>query len=142
PADQVPRPDRHLGVPGEAGTRRDVAQVVLRQPAAGAGEEAVSQARGGQVPLGRDGEQLVAALPGPDLHGLPPGRFGMCAVPRLVLQTQIRPLGLSQQPSMYARPMEWLEYDSDTCSAARALQVLGDRWTMLVLREVFNGVRR
>jgi DNA-binding HxlR family transcriptional regulator len=43
---------------------------------------------------------------------------------------------------MYDRPMEWLEYDSDTCSAARALQVLGDRWTMLVLREVFNGVRR
>jgi DNA-binding HxlR family transcriptional regulator len=38
--------------------------------------------------------------------------------------------------------MEWLEYDSDACSAARALQVLGDRWTMLVLREVFNGVRR
>ena len=38
--------------------------------------------------------------------------------------------------------MEWLEYDSDTCSAARALEVLGDRWTMLVLREVFNGVLR
>jgi DNA-binding HxlR family transcriptional regulator len=38
--------------------------------------------------------------------------------------------------------MQWLEYDSDACSAARALDVLGDRWTMLVLREVFNGVRR
>jgi DNA-binding HxlR family transcriptional regulator len=38
--------------------------------------------------------------------------------------------------------MEWLDYDGDACSAARALQVLGDRWTMLVLREVFNGVRR
>jgi DNA-binding HxlR family transcriptional regulator len=38
--------------------------------------------------------------------------------------------------------MQWLDYDGDACSAARALQVLGDRWTMLVLREVFNGVRR
>jgi DNA-binding HxlR family transcriptional regulator len=38
--------------------------------------------------------------------------------------------------------MRWLDYDSDACSAARALEVLGDRWTMLVLREVFNGVRR
>jgi DNA-binding HxlR family transcriptional regulator len=38
--------------------------------------------------------------------------------------------------------MQWLEYDGDACSASRALQVLGDRWTMLVLREVFNGVRR
>ena len=38
--------------------------------------------------------------------------------------------------------MDWLEYESGTCSAARALAVLGDRWTMLVLREVFNGVRR
>ena len=38
--------------------------------------------------------------------------------------------------------MEWLDYDGEACSAARALQVLGDRWTMLVLREVFNGVRR
>jgi DNA-binding HxlR family transcriptional regulator len=38
--------------------------------------------------------------------------------------------------------VDWLEYESGTCSAARALAVLGDRWTMLVLREVFNGVRR
>ena len=38
--------------------------------------------------------------------------------------------------------MQWLDYDGDACSASRALKVLGDRWTMLVLREVFNGVRR
>jgi DNA-binding HxlR family transcriptional regulator len=38
--------------------------------------------------------------------------------------------------------MKWLDYDSEACSAARALGVLGDRWTLLVLREVFNGVRR
>jgi DNA-binding HxlR family transcriptional regulator len=38
--------------------------------------------------------------------------------------------------------MRWLDYDGKVCSAARALDVLGDRWTLLVLREVFNGVRR
>ena len=38
--------------------------------------------------------------------------------------------------------MDWLDYESEACSAARALEVLGDRWTMLVLREIFNGIRR
>ena len=42
----------------------------------------------------------------------------------------------------YAGHMRWLDYDGEACSAARALAVLGDRWTLLVLREVFNGVRR
>lgn len=30
----------------------------------------------------------------------------------------------------------------DNCSIGRAMQLLGDKWTLLVLREVFNGVRR
>jgi len=38
--------------------------------------------------------------------------------------------------------MRWLDYDGEACSAGRALGVLGDRWTLLVLREIFNGVRR
>lgn len=38
--------------------------------------------------------------------------------------------------------MDWLDYDGDACNTARALEVLGDRWTLLVLREIFNGVRR
>jgi DNA-binding HxlR family transcriptional regulator len=29
-----------------------------------------------------------------------------------------------------------------TCSIARTLQVIGDRWTLLILRDVFRGVRR
>jgi DNA-binding HxlR family transcriptional regulator len=33
-------------------------------------------------------------------------------------------------------------YDSDTCSIARTLTLIGDRWTLLVLRDVANGVRR
>jgi len=33
-------------------------------------------------------------------------------------------------------------YDSDTCSIARTLALIGDRWTLLVLRDVVNGVGR
>ena len=33
-------------------------------------------------------------------------------------------------------------YDSDACSIARTLSVIGDRWTLLVLRDVANGVGR
>jgi DNA-binding HxlR family transcriptional regulator len=29
-----------------------------------------------------------------------------------------------------------------TCSIARTLQVIGDRWTLLILRDAFRGVRR
>ena len=33
-------------------------------------------------------------------------------------------------------------YDSGTCSIARTLALVGDRWTLLVLRDVANGVGR
>jgi DNA-binding HxlR family transcriptional regulator len=33
-------------------------------------------------------------------------------------------------------------YDSQECSVARTLEVMGDRWTMLVIRDAFRGVRR
>lgn len=35
-----------------------------------------------------------------------------------------------------------LEWSIDNCTVQRALQVLGDRWSFVVLREVFNGIRR
>lgn len=35
-----------------------------------------------------------------------------------------------------------LDYTTDNCSLVRAMQVLGERWTLVVLREVFIGVRR
>jgi DNA-binding HxlR family transcriptional regulator len=34
------------------------------------------------------------------------------------------------------------QYDSQNCSIARALEVLGDRWTILLIRDAFLGVRR
>ncbi|WP_030170692.1 winged helix-turn-helix transcriptional regulator [Spirillospora albida] len=33
-------------------------------------------------------------------------------------------------------------YASQNCSVARALEVVGDRWTILVIRSAFEGVRR
>jgi DNA-binding HxlR family transcriptional regulator len=33
-------------------------------------------------------------------------------------------------------------YENQTCSAARALEVVGERWTMLIVRDAFLGVRR
>lgn len=38
--------------------------------------------------------------------------------------------------------MDWLDYDSAACSIRRTLEVIGEKWTVLVLREAFNGVRR
>lgn len=38
--------------------------------------------------------------------------------------------------------MDLREISLDNCSVARALDVVGDKWTLLVLRDAFNGVRR
>jgi len=35
-----------------------------------------------------------------------------------------------------------LRYPNQVCSIARTLEVIGDRWTMLVVRDAFLGVRR
>jgi DNA-binding HxlR family transcriptional regulator len=39
-------------------------------------------------------------------------------------------------------PPAALAWSADNCSIGRTLDVLRDRWSFLVLREVFNGVRR
>ncbi|MFF2082700.1 winged helix-turn-helix transcriptional regulator [Nocardia sp. NPDC058176] len=38
--------------------------------------------------------------------------------------------------------MEWTSVDLGNCPIVRALDVLGNRWTLIVLREAFNGVHR
>jgi DNA-binding HxlR family transcriptional regulator len=38
--------------------------------------------------------------------------------------------------------MRWSELGEENCPVARALSVVGDRWTLLVLREAFRRVRR
>lgn len=35
-----------------------------------------------------------------------------------------------------------LAYSTENCTVGRAMGILGERWTFVVLREVFNGVRR
>lgn len=34
------------------------------------------------------------------------------------------------------------EFESGACSIARAVELVGDRWVVLVMRDLFNGVRR
>ncbi len=38
--------------------------------------------------------------------------------------------------------MRWSEVGKTDCSIARTLSVVGDRWTLLVLRDAFLGARR
>ncbi|MBW8812707.1 MAG: helix-turn-helix transcriptional regulator [Caulobacterales bacterium] len=38
--------------------------------------------------------------------------------------------------------MQWRELDDEACSLARTLSLIGDRWTLLILRDCFLRVRR
>jgi DNA-binding HxlR family transcriptional regulator len=38
--------------------------------------------------------------------------------------------------------MRWEDLDQQPCSLARSLSVIGDRWTLLILRDCFLRVRR
>jgi DNA-binding HxlR family transcriptional regulator len=38
--------------------------------------------------------------------------------------------------------MDRLEVDTENCSIRRALDVVGEKWTLLILRDAVNGVRR
>lgn len=38
--------------------------------------------------------------------------------------------------------MKWNDLANEACPVARGLSVVGDRWTMLVLRDCFLGIRR
>jgi DNA-binding HxlR family transcriptional regulator len=38
--------------------------------------------------------------------------------------------------------MKWNDLHTEACPVARGLSVVGDRWTMLVLRDCFLGIRR
>jgi DNA-binding HxlR family transcriptional regulator len=38
--------------------------------------------------------------------------------------------------------MKWSELSGEACSVARSVAVIGDRWTLMLLRDCFLGVRR
>jgi len=51
-------------------------------------------------------------------------------------------LSLSKRPSIGAMPREALNWSAANCTIGRALDILGEKWTFLVLREVFLGLHR
>lgn len=38
--------------------------------------------------------------------------------------------------------MRWDQMQDENCSIARTLSVIGDRWTMLILRDAFLRIRK
>jgi DNA-binding HxlR family transcriptional regulator len=38
--------------------------------------------------------------------------------------------------------MKWENIDEQVCSVARALAIVGERWTLLIIRDAFKGTRR
>ncbi|MFF8410714.1 winged helix-turn-helix transcriptional regulator [Streptomyces omiyaensis] len=38
--------------------------------------------------------------------------------------------------------MKWLETDTRNCPVHRTLDLVGEKWSLLILRDAFNGVRR
>src|SRR5215471_16867967 len=47
------------------------------------------------------------------------------------------------QPSQYINEMLGRLYEDQDCSAARALEVVGERWSLLILRDaIFRGFTR
>jgi DNA-binding HxlR family transcriptional regulator len=38
--------------------------------------------------------------------------------------------------------MHWQSVDATTCSVGRTLAVVGEKWSLLVLRDAYNGLRR
>lgn len=45
-------------------------------------------------------------------------------------------------PKLREAVMQWKEINNQPCSVARAIAIFGDRWTLLILRQIFLRVRR
>jgi DNA-binding HxlR family transcriptional regulator len=51
--------------------------------------------------------------------------------------------GLVVEPGQYAGTVPLRsDYDTQQCSIARALEIVGERWTLLIVRDLFYGVHR
>jgi DNA-binding HxlR family transcriptional regulator len=42
----------------------------------------------------------------------------------------------------YHGPVDWLAFSTENCSVQRTLDVVGEKWTLLIVRDAANGVRR
>ncbi len=60
------------------------------------------------------------------------------------METDCTAVGFCAQLTCYtpAMPSAYPVFDRTTCSVARAVDVLGDTWSLLVLRELFLGAHR
>ena len=38
--------------------------------------------------------------------------------------------------------MRWLDFDTERCTVQRTLALIGEKWTMLIIRDAANGVHR
>ncbi|MFI2457639.1 winged helix-turn-helix transcriptional regulator [Streptomyces sp. NPDC019539] len=38
--------------------------------------------------------------------------------------------------------MDWLEFSTDNCSVQRTVDLVGEKWSLLILRDAVNGIRR
>jgi len=38
--------------------------------------------------------------------------------------------------------MDWLDFDTELCAVHRTLAIVGEKWTMLLIRDCANGVHR
>ena len=43
---------------------------------------------------------------------------------------------------MYSAFMKWTELTNDICPVARTMSLVGDRWTILIIRDCFLGLSR
>jgi DNA-binding HxlR family transcriptional regulator len=60
-----------------------------------------------------------------------------------LLSSYLRLLSLEKKLCQWqADGMKWHELSAEACSLSRALAVMGDRWTLLILRDAFLKVRR
>jgi len=49
---------------------------------------------------------------------------------------------MTQLDRATVRPLLKRDYEGQNCSIARSLEVVGERWTLLIVRDVFLGYRR
>jgi DNA-binding HxlR family transcriptional regulator len=66
------------------------------------------------------------------------------ALSGLLTKTQFNKEGFSAQPTVldFVLMPVYPEFDPSACSVARTLDVLGDTWSIVVLRDVFLGAHR
>lgn len=46
------------------------------------------------------------------------------------------------KPAGYHGRVDWLAFSTENCSVQRTLDVVGEKWTLLIVRDAANGVRR